>query len=495
MSVLLETQHLCKSFSGVPVLRDVGFQLLAGEVHALLGENGAGKSTLMKILSGIHQPTSGDILLEGMPVWFANAHAARKAGIAMIHQELMPFLDLTVAENIYMGQEPVSGFAGWMDRRQLHEGAERLLRELGVRLRTTSKMRDLTVAEMQTVEIAKALAHEARIVIMDEPTSALSEREASALFERVRDLKTRGVALVYISHRIEELFQLADRCTVLRDGAVVGTHAMSGINRHGIIQLMVGRALSETRAKVVTAKGPVALSARRLGKRGRFHDISFDVHRGEVLGLAGLMGAGRTDVVNAIYGLSPADSGQIEVHGKPVRVHRPADALNAGIGLVSEDRKTFGFIPRFGVKQNITLAALRRCCIGGFVSDAAETRCAEEQTRAFRIRAASQDLPVVRLSGGNQQKVAIARTLFTEPEILLLDEPTRGIDVGAKEEVHEMILELARSGKAIVLVSSEIPELLRLSDRLLVMCEGQAKGELSAETATPEEILKLAMPQ
>jgi inositol transport system ATP-binding protein len=494
MDWLFEARELTKSFSGVQVLSGVSFCLRAGEVHAVVGENGAGKSTLMKLLAGLEQPDSGDLRLKGYPVRFRGPHDALRSGIAMIHQELLPFLDLTVAENIFMGQEPASRFLGWIDQRALHKHAALLLARLRVAVSPKQRMRELRVAEMQAVEIAKALAHQAEVVIMDEPTSALSAREVEALFQTINDLRQRGVAIIYISHKLTEVFHLADRMTVLRDGSHVGTYSRGEVTPDRLIALMVGRELNIALPKTTVVAGTALLAIRALGKAGRFRDVSFQVGRGEVVGLGGLMGAGRTDVVNAIYGLSPADTGEIRVGGRTVRIARPRDALRAGIGLVSEDRKIFGLVPTLGVRRNMTLAALRRWCRGGFVDRRAEVSVADEQIGRLAIKARDRDQPVTCLSGGNQQKVVLARTLLTEPDVLLLDEPTRGIDIAAKAEVHAIIGQLTRAGKAVLLVSSELPELLALSDRILVMRAGAVAGEVDPRQSTPEQILKLAMP-
>ncbi len=490
----LETRSLSKSFSGVRVLNDVSVGFRRGEVHAVLGENGAGKSTLMKILAGIHAPDSGEVLMNGTRLALGSAHAALNAGIAMIQQELLPFLHLTVAENIFMGHEPVTRFPGWIDKAAMREQAAALMQRLGIELSPKQKMRELRVAEMQAVEIAKALAHQARVIIMDEPTSALSKREAEALFRIILELRQDGATVIYISHKLEEVFQLADRVSVLRDGAHVATAPVRELSRDRLIALMVGRSVDEAAAGPQVETGAVALSVRGLNKTGKFADVSFDVRRGEVLGLAGLMGAGRSEIVSAIYGLDPADSGEIQVSGRPVIIRKPKDALRAGIGLVTEDRKRFGFVPALGVKQNLTLASLRQWCSAGFIRSESEKRAAEEQVHAFGIKAAHLQQHVEHLSGGNQQKVAIARTLLAGPEILLVDEPTRGIDIAAKAEVHALIRQLARRGKAIVLVSSELPELFSLSDRILVLRQGRVSAEFETRRTTPEEVLKFAMP-
>jgi inositol transport system ATP-binding protein len=492
MTPLLETHDLSKSFSGQRVLRNIFFTVFPGEVHALMGENGAGKSTLMKVLAGVHEPDSGQVRLSGAAVSFRNTLAALKAGVAMIYQELLPFPDLSVAENILMGQEPAR--LGWLDKTALRARAADLLARLGVNVSPARKMRELSVAEMQAVEIAKALAHRARIIIMDEPSSALSDREVEALFRIVQDLRSSGVAVIYISHKLDEVFRVADRVTVLRDGNLVATEPAASLTPDRLIALMAGRELNLSAQAEPPPGGPVVLSVRNLCRAERLRNISFDLHAGEILGVAGLMGAGRTDLVNALYGLEPADSGELIVNEEPVRVRKPADALRAGIGLVSEDRKLFGLVPNLGVKANITLAALKKLCRGGFIDRTAENRAAEERIRALSIRVNNPNEPAYRLSGGNQQKAVLARMLLNEPRILLLDEPTRGIDVGAKAEVHSLIRRLAAEGNAVLLVSSEMPELLALSHRLLVLSRGRLTGELPARNTRPEEVLKLAMP-
>jgi inositol transport system ATP-binding protein len=494
MPALLEACNIVKGFSGIRVLEDVSLSIQAGEVHAILGENGAGKSTLMKILAGLYQPDAGEIRLRGNLATFRNPHEALRAGVAMIFQELLPFINLSVAENIFMGQEPASKRLGWINRRAMNEESERLLTRLGVNLDPRRPMRTLRVAEMQVVEIAKALAHQAELVIMDEPTSALSQTENEALFAIIRDLRSRGVAVVLISHKLDEVFQLADHVTVLRDGRVVATATTADVTPEKLIALMVGREPGPQPIAFARQPGAVALSVKRLGSQGHFRDVSFEVRHGEILGLAGLMGAGRTEILNAIYGLDPADNGEILVNGTSKAIRNTAAAIQAGIGLVTEDRQTFGLVSTMGVQRNLTLASLRRCCPGGFIDRGAERAIADEQIRALGIRCAAAEQTVDRLSGGNQQKVVFGRTLLANPEILLLDEPTRGIDVAAKAEVHALVRRLAADGKAIVLASSELPELFALSDRLLVLRQGAVAAELDPKRATAESVLKLAMP-
>lgn len=452
-----------------------------GEVHAVTGENGAGKSTLMKIIAGLDQPDSGAAHFKGR-------------GIAMIHQELQSFPNLTVAENIWMGQEPVRRFGGWVDKPRMHRDARELLSRLGVSADSAQPMRNLSVAEQQCVEIAKALARNADLIIMDEPTSALSAHEADLLFRIILDLKSRGVAIIYISHRLPEVLQVADRITVLRDGRLVTTQPAANLNEDRLIALMVGRTLETRDAKATSESGEVILEVQRLSRSGSFRDVSFSLHRGEILGLAGLMGAGRSDVAAAIFGLSPATSGAIFVNGRPVRIQSPSDALAHRIAMVTEDRKEYGFVPNMSVHENITLSSLRRYCRGPFLDLRAEETAADQQIATLDVRSAGRDQPVKHLSGGNQQKVVLARVLLTDPKIVILDEPTRGIDIGAKHEIHALITRLAREGKAILLVSSEMNEILALSHRILVLREGAAVAELAASAATPDEILRHAMP-
>ena len=488
-AAILQVRNLSKSFPGVNALVDVRLDIEPGEVHAVIGENGAGKSTLMKVLIGLHRPDAGAILWKGQAIRIKNPHDALRRGIAMIHQELLPFRELTVAENIAMGREPTRWFPGWVDRAAMNREAARLLDRLGVALSPTRKMKELSVAQMQTIEIAKALAYNAGVIIMDEPTSAISDREVEALFGVIRDLKQRGVGVIYISHKLDEIFRIADTITVLRDGRHVTTQPSRELDEQKLISLMVGRDLIPAKSGRGSVGEPV-LAIRNLTSPGKFHHVSFQLHRGEILGLAGLMGAGRTDLANAIYGLSPAASGGIEVNGHTIDVASPADAIAAGIALVSEDRRQYGFVPCMTVKHNITLASIRNW----FVNHRAENNLADDQIRAFAIKVSSRNQLLENLSGGNQQKVVIAKVLLSEPDVLILDEPGRGIDIGAKSDVYAIIKELASSGKAILLVSSELPELLSLADRLLVMREGEVTAELDPRHTCQEEIMRYAMP-
>ncbi|MGO9256201.1 MAG: sugar ABC transporter ATP-binding protein [Bryobacteraceae bacterium] len=476
--MLLEVEGVSKFFGGIQALDRARLAVRRGEIHAVTGENGAGKSTLMRIVAGLEYADAGEVRFYGRR-------------IAMIHQELMTFPDLSVAENICMGQEPGRWFPGWLDRNAMRRQASELLARLGVAVDPARRMRDLSFAEQQSVEIARALAREADLIVMDEPTSSISARESELLFALILDLRQRGVSILYVSHRMPEIFRLADTITVMRDGCHVATQPAAELNEDRLVALMVGRPLETAVAKGGSCPGEVLLEVRELTKPGRFQNIGFSVRRGEILGFAGLIGAGRSDVATAVFGLAPAAAGKILVEGRPIRIEGPDDALAAGIAMVTEDRKKYGFVPNLSVRENLTLSSLRNDPI---VRRSTEERIADEQIRRFSIRTAGREQPLRNLSGGNQQKVVIARALAADPEILILDEPTRGIDVGAKAEIYALIRELARSGKAILLVSSEMNEILALSDRILIMREGRIVGEVRPEETTPEEILRHAMP-
>ncbi|HPA16953.1 MAG TPA: sugar ABC transporter ATP-binding protein [Verrucomicrobiae bacterium] len=489
---LLQVEGLTRVFPGVRALDGVRLEVARGTVHALVGENGAGKSTLMRILAGLDVADSGMIHFKGQAFVPRHPVEALRLGISMIHQELLPFPEMTVAENIFMGHEPTRGPLGWIDRGRMEREAAALLSRVGASVAPSRRMGELGVADMQLVEIAKAMAHRAELLIMDEPTSALSAREVESLFGLISELKASGVSVIYISHRFEEIFRIADEVTVLRDGRFVGSGPIGSLDEGRLISMMVGRELGAGSS----CGGPVGerlLEVRGLSRRGMFRDVSFCARGGEVVGIAGLMGAGRTGLLRAIYGLAPADAGEIRVRGVVARIVSPRCALVLGIALVGDDRKGDGLVGGMSVKHNLTLASLGRCCRGPFIDPSAEDRVADEQMAALGIRAPHRDAPVEFLSGGNQQKVVIAKALLAEPNILLLDEPTRGIDIAAKAEVHEIIRGLARSGKAVVVVSSEMPEIFALSGRILVMRGGELSGELDPRRATQEDVMRLAM--
>ena len=491
---MLRAFELTKVFGGLPVLQRVSLEFRPGEVHALMGENGAGKSTLMKMLAGLYQPDGGIIEWRGQPVRFGSPQDALAQGIAMVHQELMPIPDLNVAENLLLGMEPVNAL-GWVDRAALHQQAQAWLRSLDTELDTTWPMRRLSVAQMQVVEIAKALARQADVILMDEPTAALSDHEVAALFKAIGTLRARGVAVVYTTHKMDEVFRLADRISVLRDGQLVCTQAASEFSPDSLITHMVGRELAQVFPPVVTQPGETILEVQGLTRAPAYRDISFTLRRGEVLGLAGLMGAGRTEVVSALFGLAPADSGQIRLRGQPTRITCPADALAAGFGMVTEDRKGSGIIPAMSVEHNLTLAALEQFSPGSVLDRSAEAAAARTATADFAIKASSPQQAIRELSGGNQQKVLLARALLHRPDILILDEPTRGIDIGAKAEIYALIGRLSAQGTAVLLVSSELPEILALTHRILVLRQGELSAELDPRQTNQEEILRHAMPQ
>ena len=490
---MLRALELRKDFGGLTVLHPTSIDFLPGEVHALMGENGAGKSTLMKIVAGLYRPDGGHLVWRERYTEFTSPHDALVAGIAMIHQELMPIPDLTVAENITLGTEPCSSF-GLIDRPAQLARAKELLGELESDINPTRMMRTLTVAQTQVVEIAKALGRQADVILMDEPTAALSDHEVAALFRAITRLKARGVAIVYTTHKMDEVFRLADRISVLRDGRLVGTAPAAELNPAKLITMMVGRELADVFPVRHSPSDEILLEVSRLTREPAFRDISFQVRRGEVVALAGLMGAGRTEVVSAIYGLQPASEGQIYLKGKSISIRNPEDALAAGIGMVTEDRKGLGLIPALGVGQNITLSALRDYSRGPLVDHSAESAASETQMTEFAVKANSSSQPISQLSGGNQQKALLARCLLGGPDLIILDEPTRGIDIGAKAEIYALIQKLARAGKGILLVSSELPEVLSLAHRIVVLRRGSVSATLDAASTDQETVLRHAMP-
>ena len=493
MIPVLKLTNISKSFAGVKALNDVSFDVRPGEVHALLGENGAGKSTLIKIMAGVHSPDSGAITIDDKPVTFGSPREASYAGIATVYQEPLLFPDLNVAENIFIGHQDRGALTNW---RQMSREAERILATLGVALDVKSPARGLTLAAQQSVEIAKAISMNVRVLIMDEPTASLSAHEVAQLFKRVKDLRARGVALVFVSHRMEEVFEIADRITVFRDGRLISTRPRSEMTPQRAIADMVGRELGLFEQRPSVARDETVLTVNGFAREGVFSDVSFSVKKGEVLGLAGLIGAGRTDVGLALFGIEPATAGTITLNGKEQNIQSPREAMGCGIAYVSEDRRQLGLSLPMSIASNITLPVLRRYLSRlGLIRTAEERATAESFRKRLAIRTPSVELPVAKLSGGNQQKVMLSKWLNTHPALLILDEPTRGIDVGAKAEVHAMIGELAAEGIAIIMISSDLPEVLAMSDRILVMREGRQVAIFDREAATQESIMTAAMGQ
>ena len=490
---MLRALELRKDFGGLTVLRPTTVEFRPGEVHALMGENGAGKSTLMKVLAGLYRPDGGHVEWRGQRVEFGSPHDALVAGIAMIHQALMPIPDLTVAENITLGAEPC-GRLGRIDRAAQSRRATELLAELEADIDPSRLMRTLTVAQTQVVEIAKALGRNADVILMDEPTAALSDHEVAALFRAIARLKARGVAIVYTTHKMDEVFRLADRISVLRDGRLVESSLADELDTTKLLRLMVGRSLADIFPVRQKPTEEVLLEVSGLTREPSYRDISFTVRRGEVVALAGLMGAGRTEVVSALYGLQPATSGVITFKGRQLTIRRPLDALHAGIGMVTEDRKGLGLIPALRVGQNITLSALRNFSKGPLLDHSAEAAAVGTQMAEFSVKASGPSQPIAQLSGGNQQKALLARCLLGAPDLIILDEPTRGIDIGAKAEIYALIQKLARAGKAVLLVSSELPEVLSLAHRIVVLRRGSVSATLEAATTDQETVLRHSMP-
>lgn len=494
MTDLVRMTGIEKRFPGVHALKSVSFDLRSGEVHALMGENGAGKSTLMKILSGIYPKDGGELLINGQEADLDGPRAAQKLGVGIIHQELSLMNDLTVAQNIFIGREPRLRF-GRLDEAALNRKASEIFASMNLTMDPKTIVGELTIARQQMVEIAKALSYQSRILIMDEPTAALNDAEIAELFTIIRRLKADGVGIIYISHKMDELKQIADRVTVMRDGSYVGTVQAADTPVSTIISMMVGREVTNEPVIVPDLSGADTLLEVTGLNRGReIRDVSFSVKKGEILGFAGLMGAGRTEVARAIFGADPKDGGEIRVHGKPCVISAPSDAVKAGIGYLSEDRKHFGLATGMDVRNNIALASFDRFSSrAGTLDDEAMRRTAMNYIDKLGIRTPSDTQEVRLLSGGNQQKVVIAKWLYRDCDILIFDEPTRGIDVGAKSEIYKLLKDLAAEGRAIIVISSELPEVMRLSHRIAVMCEGRLTGILpGGEETTQEDIMHLA---
>ena len=491
---LISARGITKQFAAIEVLRDVDLDLRRGEIHALLGENGAGKSTFAKILAGVHRPSRGSLALNGTPVEVTSPIVAQKLGITLIHQEPISFPDLSVAENLVLGRTGGSplGRVPWAE---ITRDANRLMNLLGIRIDVTRPMRGLSIADQQMVEIARALASDSRLIIMDEPTAPLTPKEVETLFGIARRLRDEGRTIVFITHRLEEVRALCDRVTIFRDGNKIATEAIGSLSDADIIRLMIGRPLKEYMHKARTTIGEVALKVVGLTLPGVFSGISFEVRKGEIVGLGGLVGAGRTDVARALFGVAPATSGTVTINGKAEVITEPSQAIALGLAFVPEDRAAAGIFRTLSVEENITAAVPNQIAPRGIIRRALERTLAQDSVRKLRIRLASLRQPIGELSGGNQQKAILARWLLTDPSVLILDEPTRGIDIGVKAEFYDMIGELAASGRAILLISSELPELLALCDRVLVMSEGRLTANLSRAEATQETIMQAAVPQ
>lgn len=487
----IEMRGIDKSFGGNAVLKNAGFLLDDGEVHALMGENGAGKSTLMKILTGVYTKDAGQVIVDGKEVCYNNPQEAEKAGIVFIHQELNVLFDLTVEENMFLGKEIKKVF-GICDRKAMRKRVQEILDMLGVDIDPTQRMDELSIGQQQMIEIAKALMIDAKVLIMDEPTAALTQSETEVLFKVVNSLRKKGVSIVYISHRMEEIFELCDRITILRDGTYIDTKRIADIDMNDIVKMMIGREIGE-RYPVRNSKiGDVAFEVKNLNCPGAFENVSFEVRAGEVLGVSGLMGAGRTEIMQAIFGNMPNVTGQLLLDGKEIKNKNPQQAIQNGIGFITEDRKVEGLMIEESIMKNISLANLGRISNGGVINKKKEQELVNKGIEELRIRCFGPQHECNNLSGGNQQKVIFAKWIYTNPKVLILDEPTRGVDIGAKKEIYNIINELAAKGVAIIMVSSELPEVLGMSDRVMVVREGEVRGILNKEEANQESIMTLA---
>jgi inositol transport system ATP-binding protein len=495
-NLVLEMRGIVKAFPGVLALDGMNLKVRAGTVHVLVGENGAGKSTLMKILSGTYAIDGGEILFKGEVLTGQDTSAALEHGISMIHQELSPVFDMTIAENIFLGREPAMSEKGvlsrFVDFARMNADTRTLLDRVGLKYDPETKMRDLSIAAMQLIEIVKAISRQASLVIMDEPTSAISDTEVAMLFRQIVDLKASGVAIIYITHKMDEIFQIADDITVMRDGQFIAAAPASEYDPSKLISQMVGRTISSIFPKEEVPIGDVVLSVETLTRTGVFEDVSFTVRAGEILGLSGLIGAGRTEVARVIFGLDQADFGTVRLNGDVLKLKSPKDAISRGVAMVSEDRKAEGLVLCRSVGENISLANLKKFAGGLFISERQEETAAQQMIKLLQIKTPDTAMIVENLSGGNQQKIVLAKWLLGDLKLLILDEPTRGIDVGSKSEIHRLMTEFARQGLAIIMISSELPEILGMSDRVVVMSEGRIAGELTRSEANQESIMRLA---
>ncbi len=490
--VKLELKNISKSFPGVKALDQVSFSLKKGTVHVLCGENGAGKSTLMKILDGIYQPDEGEIIIDGEKVQIHNPIDARKHGVAMIFQELTYVPDLTVAENVFMGRWPKAGKLR-MDWKKIRQETVRLMEQEGLPYQPDTLLRSLSVADIQLIEILKAVSFDAQILIMDEPTSSLSDKETEFLFRKILELKQRGVSIIYISHKMDEIFRLADEITILRDGAAITTKGVNETDMDEVVHLMVGRKLENRFPKKELPIGEEVLRVEGLSRGGVFQDVSFSVNRGEIVGMAGLVGAGRTETMSAVFGLDPYEKGKIILAGKETQIRSATEAIEKGIAMVSEDRRRYGIIPVRDILENTSLASLKNYFYKGRRHKKEEIEKVTGVCEKMRVKTPSLETKIANLSGGNQQKVILAKWLLCNPEVLILDEPTRGIDVGAKSEIYQLMEEFAEEGKGILMVSSELPELIGMCDRIYVMKEGKIAGCLKREEFSQEAIMSMAV--
>lgn len=487
----IEMKGIDKSFGTNQVLKNAGFLLKDGEVHALMGENGAGKSTLMKILTGVYTRDAGTVLVDGKEVMYKNPQEAEKAGIVFIYQELNVLFDLTVEENLFMGKEITKKF-GVCDKKSMRKKAQEIMDRMGVNIPVTAQMSDLSVGQQQMVEICKALMVDAKVLIMDEPTAALTQSETEVLFEVIKSLRKKGVSIVYISHRMEEIFELCDRITVLRDGAYIDTKYIKDINMDDIVQMMIGRTIGERFPKRDVKVGEEVIRVEGLTSGKLFKNVSFSVRAGEVMGVSGLMGAGRTEIMQAIFGNIPAESGKIFIEGKEVTIKNPRQAIAAGIGFITEDRKTEGLLLEKSIAENIEIANLKKVSKNSVLSKAKQKEIVKRGIEEFRIKCFGPDHECNNLSGGNQQKVVLAKWIYTDPKILILDEPTRGVDIGAKKEIYSVINDMAARGVAVIMVSSELPEVLGMSDRIMVVHEGKVTGIVEASEVDQAKVMTLA---
>ncbi len=489
----VEMKAIQKSFSGNQVLKDVNFSILPGEVHALMGENGAGKSTLIKVLTGIHKRDAGTIKLKGEEVSFSNPKQAEREGIVVIHQELNIIPHLTVTQNMFLGRELTFGKSGILKMKEMKKQTLQNLERLGAsNIDPDEEAGNLSVGKQQMIEIARAMSTDAKMIIMDEPTAALTEREIENLFQVVNSLREQGVSIVYVSHRMEEIFQICDRITVLRDGEYVGTEKINETSFEAIVKMMVGRELGERFPDRTSQVGDVVLQVQDLAREGLFENVSFDVHKGEILGVAGLMGAGRTEIMEAVFGSRKKSGGNIYLNGNPLKIKHPQDAIQEGIGFITEDRKDEGLVLDLSIRENIALTNMKAISDKGWISSTKEKRLIDDLIEKLHVRTTGREQDVRSLSGGNQQKVVVAKWLGIQPKVLILDEPTRGVDIGAKKEIYHIMNELTEQGVAIIMVSSELPEVLGISDRIMVIHEGKVSKILNRNDADQEKIMQAA---